>query len=106
MNRAPTSTNNHAWIGLAIAFAAAIVSLHWYRSPPLTTLVSTPSSSPSAAAPGDVREAQRAMLTEIRALVEAQRMDEARAQAAAYYEKWPEGPDGAELDRLTGVRRR
>jgi hypothetical protein len=33
-------------------------------------------------------------------------MDEARARAAAYYAKWPEGPDAAELERMTGVRRR
>ncbi len=47
-------------------------------------------------------EAERLAVIEVKALVGIGRMGPARARAAAYYERWPDGPDIAELERLTG----
>ena len=155
-SRAPTPSNDNAWIGLALALGAAVVSLFWYGRPPGTPrtseadaatstnaaasassgtvpappAVQLPSraatlpnaerdwdeyvrlakSDPDAARvwlsispPANAREAQRMKVQEIHAWVRAERVGTARAKAAEYYEKWPDGPDIAELERLTGA---
>jgi hypothetical protein len=52
--------------------------------------------------PATTFEAQRQKLLEVRALVRLRRIGSARTQAGVYYERWPDGPDIAELVRLTG----
>lgn len=52
----------------------------------------------------DEREEQRFKLYEVRALVKLQRIDDAKALAVLYYERWPAGPDVATLQNLTGAQ--
>ena len=52
--------------------------------------------------PRDESEAQRQKVLEIRALVGLQRIGSARTQARVYYDRWPNGPHTAALERLTG----
>jgi predicted lipid-binding transport protein (Tim44 family) len=56
-----------------------------------------------AATPADDAEAQRLRLLEVRALVALKEISSARAQAQDYYQRWPDGPDVAYLERLTGL---
>lgn len=58
------------------------------------------------ALPQGEREAQRLKVMEVEALVRSGRVGSARAQAAAYYERWPGGPDTAALEALTGAHPR
>jgi hypothetical protein len=53
--------------------------------------------------PHDEREAQRLNALEVRALVAQGRVTEAKERARGYFERWPNGPDTAELERLTAV---
>jgi hypothetical protein len=55
------------------------------------------------ALPQGEREAQRLQVLEVEALVRSGRVSSARSQAAAYYERWPGGPDTARLEQLTGA---
>ena len=56
----------------------------------------------SATTPTSDADAQRLKVLEVRALVALRRIGSARSQAAAYYSRWPDGPDVALLERLTG----
>ena len=58
------------------------------------------------ALPQGEREAQRLKVMEVEALVRSGRVGSARAQAAAYFERWPGGPDTAALEALTGAHPR
>lgn len=58
------------------------------------------------ALPQGEREAQRLQVLEIEALVRSGRIGSARAQAAAYFERWPGGPDTIALETLTGAHPR
>jgi hypothetical protein len=49
MNRVPPPPNNHAWIGLAIALAAAIASLYWQGRAPGKAGTSAPGSATDTA---------------------------------------------------------
>lgn len=58
------------------------------------------------ALPQGEREAQRLQVLEVEALVRSGRVGSARARAAAYFERWPGGPDTAALETLTGAHPR
>ncbi len=49
------------------------------------------------------REAQRLKVVEVRALVAQGKLDAARGRARDYFERWPDGPDIATLEQLTGA---
>ena len=49
------------------------------------------------------REAQQLRVIEVRALVKQDRLGAAQERARAYFERWPNGPDTAALEALTGV---
>lgn len=59
-------------------------------------------AAPSDAAPSDA-DAERALSLEIRELVAAGHVGKARSRAVAYYARFPSGPSGPELERLTGA---
>ena len=118
--RVTPGTGKTHWVGLGIAVVAAAASVLWIGRPPATPPTPTPDqrdaqlelllkTDPDAARvllsqkQAATREAQRQRVLEIRALVAGRQIDKARAEAAAYYETWPDGPDVAELERLTGV---
>jgi hypothetical protein len=48
-------------------------------------------------------EAQRLRLIEVRALLAQGRPGAARARAYDYFDRWPDGPDVAALEALTGA---
>lgn len=58
------------------------------------------------ALPQGERESQRLKVMEVEALVRSGRIGSARSQAAAYFERWPGGPDTAALEALTGAHPR
>lgn len=58
------------------------------------------------ALPKGEREAQKLKVLEVQALVKSGRLDAARRRARDYFERWPNGPDAATLEALTGVRPR
>ena len=53
--------------------------------------------------PRSEREAQRLRVIEVRGLVKEERLGAAQARARDYFERWPDGPDTAALEALTGV---
>ena len=55
------------------------------------------------ALPRGEREAQRLKLLEVQALVKSGQIGSARARARDYFERWPNGPDIAALEQLTGA---
>jgi hypothetical protein len=71
----------------------------------LPTTTTAPPPSPSATSPTDAN-AERELAMEIRSLVAAGQIGKARARAHTYYERFPDGPSGAELGRLTGAHPR
>ena len=56
--------------------------------------------------PHNEREAQRLWVLEVRALIAQDRLGAARDRARDYLERWPNGPDTAALEALTGVKPR
>jgi hypothetical protein len=57
----------------------------------------------ASALPHGEQQAQALAVLEIRALVRQGKLGSARARAGDYYERWPEGPDTAVLEHLTGA---
>jgi hypothetical protein len=55
------------------------------------------------ALPRGEREAQRLKVLEVQALVKTGQIGTARARARDYFERWPNGPDTATLEQLTGA---
>jgi hypothetical protein len=53
--------------------------------------------------PRSERDAQRLKLVEVRALVAQGKLDAARGRAHEYFERWPDAPDIATLEQLTGA---
>jgi hypothetical protein len=53
--------------------------------------------------PHNDRDAQRLKAVEIRALVTQGRLGTARFEARDYFERWPGGPDTADIEELTGI---
>ena len=51
----------------------------------------------------DDAEAQREKVEQVRELVRLGRIGEARTEAGRYYQRWPDGPDVASLEQLTGL---
>jgi len=64
---------------------------------------SAPSPSPSSALSATPADAENAAASEIRSLVTDGRIGAARSRANAYYERFPNGPARAEIERLTGA---
>jgi len=63
-----------------------------------------PEVSPSpASTPSSPHDAEPAAVLEIRSLVADGRIGAARSRASAYYERFPNGPATAEIERLTGA---
>ena len=99
--------------------ATAVVKVTEPRSVETPSAPNRPLTAPSPAAPAEEvarnvvgalpqgeREAQRLQVLEIEALVRSGRIGSARAQAAAYFERWPGGPDTIALETLTGAHPR
>jgi len=79
-------------------------------SPSLSELEAELANDPSAvlrnitrALPRGEREAQRLKLLEVQALVKNGQVGSARARASDYFERWPNGPDIAAIEQLTGA---
>ena len=55
------------------------------------------------ALPRTERDAQRLKLVEVQALVAQGKVGAARGRAQDYFQRWPNGPDIATLEQLTGA---
>ena len=55
------------------------------------------------ALPHTERDAQRLKLVELQALVAQGKVGAARGRAHEYFERWPNGPDIATIEQLTGA---
>jgi hypothetical protein len=59
--------------------------------------------SVTRALPRGERETQRLQLLEVQGLVRNGQIGSARARAHDYFDRWPNGPDTATLEQLTGA---
>lgn len=64
------------------------------------------SASPSPGPTSSPAAAERAVAAEVRSLVAAGQIGKARSRANEYFERFPDGPATAELERLTGAHPR
>jgi hypothetical protein len=95
---AATSTSSPAPSGSELAPSASAIAERMATDPEDTL------HSIAGLLPRDERNAQHLNALEVRALVEQGRLTEAKSRAHDYFERWPNGPDTAALEQLTGVQ--
>ncbi len=91
------SASNAAPSGSELAPSASAIAARMATNPEDTL------HSIAGLLPHDERDAQRLNALEVRALVAQGRLTEAKSRAHDYFERWPNGPDTATLEQLTGV---
>lgn len=95
----------------ALLFAVHLLSAPEHDAAPSAATASADAPGATTALPRSLadhlprgeREAQQLRVIEVRALVSQDRLGAAQDRAREYFERWPDGPDKATLEALTGV---